>query len=109
MNNYLKPNKLKFIIILSAIIAVISCKQNKKQESMVANNVLLEEWTGPYGGVPAFDKMNIEDITNIYLTQTDDGPRIEWVEECNKHLAIIFIDDVKLIDNVYYVGISYEK
>ncbi|MFQ5527932.1 MAG: M3 family metallopeptidase [Thermoanaerobaculia bacterium] len=26
------------------------------------SNVLLEEWTGPYGGVPAFDKMAIEDL-----------------------------------------------
>ncbi|MDX1388003.1 MAG: M3 family metallopeptidase [Acidobacteriota bacterium] len=24
------------------------------------NNVLLAEWTGPYGGVPAFDKMDVE-------------------------------------------------
>ncbi|MCH7665613.1 MAG: M3 family metallopeptidase [Acidobacteria bacterium] len=25
-------------------------------------NVLLEEWSGPYGGVPAFDRMRIEDL-----------------------------------------------
>jgi len=27
-----------------------------------SENALLAEWTGPYGGVPAFDKMSIEDI-----------------------------------------------
>jgi len=27
-----------------------------------ATNVLLAEWTGPYGGVPAFDKMKLEDV-----------------------------------------------
>ncbi|SDZ84896.1 M3 family metallopeptidase [Microbulbifer marinus] len=28
----------------------------------VASNILLAEWTGPYGGVPAFDKMRVEDL-----------------------------------------------
>ena len=28
----------------------------------VAKNPLLAEWTGPYGGVPAFDKMRVEDL-----------------------------------------------
>ncbi|WP_413665252.1 M3 family metallopeptidase [Microbulbifer sp. CNSA002] len=27
-----------------------------------ASNMLLAEWTGPFGGVPAFDKMNLEDL-----------------------------------------------
>ncbi|WP_323844602.1 M3 family metallopeptidase [Microbulbifer magnicolonia] len=27
-----------------------------------ASNILLAEWTGPYGGVPAFDKMRVEDL-----------------------------------------------
>ncbi|WP_444896771.1 M3 family metallopeptidase [Microbulbifer sp. EKSA008] len=27
-----------------------------------ASNLLLAEWTGPFGGVPAFDKMNLEDL-----------------------------------------------
>ncbi|MDC3274903.1 M3 family metallopeptidase [Flavobacteriaceae bacterium] len=26
------------------------------------DNILLQEWTGPYGGVPAFDKMEVADI-----------------------------------------------
>ncbi|SHE73651.1 peptidyl-dipeptidase Dcp [Microbulbifer donghaiensis] len=28
----------------------------------IASNILLAEWTGPYGGVPAFDKMRVEDL-----------------------------------------------
>ncbi len=27
-----------------------------------ADNVLLQEWNGPYGGVPAFDQMTVSDI-----------------------------------------------
>ncbi|WP_406827831.1 M3 family metallopeptidase [Microbulbifer sp. ARAS458-1] len=29
---------------------------------VVSSNPLLAEWTGPYGGVPAFDKMRVEDL-----------------------------------------------
>ncbi|WP_237056996.1 M3 family metallopeptidase [Microbulbifer sediminum] len=32
------------------------------KSSVVASNPLLAEWTGPYGGVPAFDKMRVEDL-----------------------------------------------
>jgi peptidyl-dipeptidase Dcp len=31
------------------------------------DNVLLKEWTGPYGGVPAFDKMKVEDVKPAML------------------------------------------
>ncbi|WP_298288294.1 M3 family metallopeptidase [uncultured Lutibacter sp.] len=45
------------------VTVLISCNQIKeKEEKMQTQNVLLQEWTGPYGGVPAFDKMNIDDI-----------------------------------------------
>lgn len=31
-------------------------------DTLVADNTLLAEWTGLYGGVPAFDKMRLEDL-----------------------------------------------
>ncbi|SDX38856.1 peptidyl-dipeptidase Dcp Metallo peptidase. MEROPS family M03A [Lutibacter oricola] len=43
-------------------LAIISCNQPKEKEAVLADNLLLEEWTGPYGGVPAFDKMNLNDL-----------------------------------------------
>ncbi|MFB9055306.1 M3 family metallopeptidase [Mariniflexile ostreae] len=43
------------------IMAFASCKQEKEQSPM-NDNVLLKPWTGPYGGVPAFDHMEIEDV-----------------------------------------------
>ena len=39
----------------------------------VIDNVLLEEWSGPYGGVPAFDKMSLDAI----------APAMEWGMEKN--------------------------
>ena len=55
-------NKQKYtikivLIYLFVFSIVLSCKNNKS-----TTNVLLQEWTGPYGGVPAFDKMQVADI-----------------------------------------------
>jgi peptidyl-dipeptidase Dcp len=56
----------KGIIVLAAasIIIVAGCdsKTDTKSMAMDSENVLLKEWTGPYGGLPAFDKMNLVDI-----------------------------------------------
>jgi peptidyl-dipeptidase Dcp len=52
-------------LLFCTILILISCNQNKeKAVTMNGTNILLEEWKGPYGGVPAFDKMNINDIKN---------------------------------------------
>ncbi|WP_412985967.1 M3 family metallopeptidase [Pontimicrobium sp. IMCC45349] len=53
------------VFSLSIMVAFVSCKEDKvetKDTSMTTNNLLLQEWTGPYGGTPAFDKMKVEDI-----------------------------------------------
>ncbi|RKE92237.1 M3 family metallopeptidase [Ichthyenterobacterium magnum] len=49
---------------LCALIAFTSCKQDEKKDdvAMTTDNVLLQEWTGPYEGLPAFDKMQASDI-----------------------------------------------
>ena len=58
-----KKTTTLFAIILCITIALTSCKENKETtKNMTKNNILLQEWTGPYGGVPAFDKMNLADI-----------------------------------------------
>jgi len=57
------PKLLTTITLFCVAVALISCKQTKeKEENMTNNNILLQEWTGPYVGVPAFDKMNLADI-----------------------------------------------
>lgn len=63
---------------LCALIAFSSCKTQKMKDHTMAttdnisnttenvsntsDNILLQEWTGPYDGVPAFDKMKVEDV-----------------------------------------------
>lgn len=56
-------------LALSAIVFITSCNQKKEtvketteSDSNEITNILLKEWTGPYGGTPAFDKMNVSDI-----------------------------------------------
>jgi peptidyl-dipeptidase Dcp len=56
-----------FIIVLCS-----SCEDaNTSKENTVMNttdNVLLQEWKGPYQGLPAFDKMNVSDIKEAIET-----------------------------------------
>jgi len=55
------PSTKHLMLFLIVIITIISCKKEKEEETLV-NNLLLKEWTGPYGGVPAFDQMKVEDV-----------------------------------------------
>ena len=51
------------VAVLGSMVLFASCKEDvKKEETLMTDNVLLQEWTGPYEGVPAFDKMNVNAI-----------------------------------------------
>lgn len=60
MNIQFIPKSLH-IAFTMIVLFVVSCSQNQP-EVMENDNILLAEWTGPYGGVPAFDKMKVEDV-----------------------------------------------
>lgn len=53
-----KSISLFSFISFTILIAITSCKKNAEPIIEVAN-VLTQEWTGPFGGVPAFDKMDV--------------------------------------------------
>ena len=53
--------------LLAGLVVLSSCAQKETKEKPMVDNVLLKEWTGPYGGVPAFDKMKVEDIKEAIL------------------------------------------
>ena len=55
----------KFALLLCAAAALGSCRQ--EAEMTMTDNALLAEWTGPYEGVPAFDKMKVEDVKAAML------------------------------------------
>ena len=46
-------------------MALMACSQTPKTVNKTVEpvtNPLLAEWVGPYGGVPAFDKMDLADV-----------------------------------------------
>ena len=67
------PTK-KFSVGLITALAISACgsgnspaptpdgEQTATVQKTTMENDLLQEWTGPYGGVPAFDKMNLEEL-----------------------------------------------
>jgi peptidyl-dipeptidase Dcp len=58
------------IIGLMFLMIFMSCNQksNLIEEEKTFENPLLNPWTGPYGGVPAFDAMNVENLEDAMVT-----------------------------------------
>ncbi|MBT8272280.1 MAG: M3 family metallopeptidase [Bacteroidia bacterium] len=58
--------KILMVLSLSLFVTVNSCKKDAETKdsdtTAMIDNVLLKDYTGPYGGVPAFDKMKVEDV-----------------------------------------------
>ena len=46
---------------MAALILFAACKKDaQNKDDAMENNIILAEWTGPYQGVPAFNKMKVE-------------------------------------------------
>ena len=59
----MKTNYFNALILLSLFITICACNKEKETNTKtMSDNLLLQEWTGPYLGVPAFDKMKVEDV-----------------------------------------------
>ena len=56
----------QLLLLFLSVIVLTNCKKEKEEVPMV-DNLLLQEFTGPYGGVPAFDKMKVEDVKPAML------------------------------------------
>ncbi|TYC17839.1 M3 family metallopeptidase [Bizionia gelidisalsuginis] len=62
-------------VVLSLLVSATSCKKDSEnieklviKSDAMSNNILLQEWTGPYDGVPAFDKMKVSDVKEAMET-----------------------------------------
>ena len=53
----------RYTLLILVCVIMTLCTTNKG-----VNNPLLEEWTGPYGGLPAFDQIDIADVQDAMLT-----------------------------------------
>ncbi len=62
-----------WMVALGILLSLSGCKKEQDEnqnnsDTAMSDNVLLQEWTGPYGGVPAFDKMRVEDVEEAVMT-----------------------------------------
>ncbi len=54
-----RSGALKNVILFGTIIAITMITASSQT---TGGNILLQKWTGPYGGVPPFDKVRVEDF-----------------------------------------------
>ena len=103
----MKSNFLK-ATLLGSIILFSGCKDEPKtDDKLMTDNILLQEWEGPYEGVPAFDKMSVTDVKEAVETgmelqlseieviaNNDDSPTFEntilAMESAGKALERVF-------------------
>jgi peptidyl-dipeptidase Dcp len=71
----IKPHKMKKDIIkglgIFALVAGFQANSQEQNPKQNMDNILLAEWTGPYAGVPAFDKMQVELVKPAMLKAMD--------------------------------------
>ncbi len=60
------PNSLPKLACLAAMALAVACTDQSMKttdgahDAAMKSNALLADWTGPYGGVPAFDRMDLD-------------------------------------------------
>jgi peptidyl-dipeptidase Dcp len=90
-------------------IAGCSSQQSPDTSAFVADepaNALLAEWSGPFGGIPAFDKMRIEDVMPaIQIAMAENMAELDQIAS-NKQAAtfdntiVAYQDSGRLLDRV---------
>lgn len=66
----MKKNIIKGLGIF-ALVAGFQANSQEQNPKQNMDNILLAEWTGPYAGVPAFDKMQVELVKPAMLKAMD--------------------------------------
>ena len=55
---------------MAALVLFAACKNDSQnKDDAMDKNIILAEWTGPYQGVPAFNKMKVEMLKPAILKQ----------------------------------------
>jgi len=104
----------KYYTILLISFILIACQKNadKKNMNIPKDNALLKEWKGNYGGVPAFDKMNLNQLEEamqiamkLHLDELDSIAKLESKPTFDNTIVALESSG-KLIDRVFtYYGI----
>lgn len=60
-NGHVGRGALAFVLFGTLLVG-LSCSRQDKRAATEGANVLLENWSGPYGGVPPFDQVKVADF-----------------------------------------------
>jgi len=61
-------SNFSIVAVIAMVVLGVACARQSEEttgsteDSVEEGNILLAEWTGPYGGVPPFDRMDLEDL-----------------------------------------------
>ncbi|MEM5539628.1 M3 family metallopeptidase [Olleya sp. AS48] len=72
----MKTNAIYCILTCTIILLSTSCKKDattNNNSKPMSDNLLLKDFTGPYGGVPAFDQMKVDQIQPAVLEGIEEG------------------------------------
>ncbi|AUC77237.1 M3 family metallopeptidase [Olleya sp. Bg11-27] len=72
----MKKNTLYSILACTIVLFSTSCKkgtETAEPAKPMSDNILLKDYTGPYGGVPAFDKMKVDQIESAVIEGMEKG------------------------------------
>ena len=100
--NFLSKKATSLVAIIFSIYAFNACSPKKESESEIENkpmteNILMKEWTGPYGGVPAFDQMKVGDIKEA-MTKSIDIKLSEIDEIANNQEPATFENTIEAME-----------
>jgi peptidyl-dipeptidase Dcp len=77
INLHIMISKSIKVVLLGSIVLFASCKEETKiNEKLMSDNPLIQEWTGPFEGVPAFDKLSVDDVK----TAIEEGMELNLAE-----------------------------
>ena len=101
--NFLSKKATSLVAIIFSIYAFNACSPKKESESEIENkpmteNILMKEWTGPYGGVPAFDQMKVGDIKEA-MTKSIDIKLSEIDEIANNQEPATFKNTIEAMES----------
>ena len=72
----MKTNPIYCILTCTIILLSTSCKKDattNDNSKPMSDNLLLKDFTGPYGGVPAFDKMKVDHVEPAVIEGIEQG------------------------------------
>ncbi|WP_339873291.1 M3 family metallopeptidase [Olleya marilimosa] len=72
----MKTNPIYCILTCTIILLSTSCKKDattNDNSKPMSDNLLLKDFTGPYGGVPAFEKMKVDQVEPAVIEGIEQG------------------------------------